>query len=34
MSGEPGSRTFTLTEGSLEPKGDPIDGIETVYKEP
>jgi len=33
ISGEPGSRTFTLVEGSLEPKGDPIDGIETVYKE-
>src|SRR6516164_1161549 len=33
ITGEPGSRTFTLTEGSLEPKGEPIDGIETVYKE-
>ena len=33
ISGEPGSRTFILTEGSLEPKGDAIDGIETVYKE-
>ena len=33
ITGEPGSRTFTLTEGSLEPKGEPIDGIQTVYKE-
>jgi uncharacterized protein len=33
ITGEPGSQTFTLTEGSLEPKGEPIDGIETVYKE-
>jgi hypothetical protein len=33
ITGEPGSRTFTLTEGSVEPKGEPIDGIETVYKE-
>ena len=33
ITGEPGSRTFTLTEGSLEPQGEPIDGIETVYKE-
>ena len=33
ITSEPGSRTFTLTEGSLEPKGEPIDGIETVYKE-
>jgi hypothetical protein len=33
ISGEPGSRTFTLIEGSLDPKGAPIDGIATVYKE-
>ena len=29
----PGSRTFTLVEGSLDPQGDPIDGLQTVYKE-
>lgn len=33
ISGEPGSRTFSLTEGSLEPKGDRIDGVPTLYKE-
>ena len=33
ISGNPGSRTFSLTEGSLEPEGDRIDGIATLYKE-
>jgi hypothetical protein len=34
ISGSPGSRTFSLTEGSLVPEGDPIDGTGgTVYKE-
>jgi putative CocE/NonD family hydrolase len=33
ISGAPGSRTFSLVEGSLEPEGDPIEGIATVYKE-
>jgi putative CocE/NonD family hydrolase len=33
ISGDAGSRTFTLIEGPLEPQGDPIEGISTVYKE-
>ncbi len=33
ISGDPGSRTYSLTEGSLEPKGEPIDGNPTLYKE-
>jgi hypothetical protein len=34
ISGSPGSRTFSLTEGTLVPEGDPIDGTGgTVYKE-
>ena len=33
IGGAPGSRTFTLVEGSLDPQGDPIDGVQTVYKE-
>jgi uncharacterized protein len=33
ISGAPGARTLSLTEGSLEPEGDPIEGIATVYKE-
>lgn len=33
ISGTAGSRTFTLIEGSLEPKGEPIEGIRTVYRE-
>jgi uncharacterized protein len=33
ITGAPGSRTFTLTEGSLEPQGDRIAGIATLYKE-
>jgi hypothetical protein len=33
ISGDPGSRTFTLTEGSLEPSGERIEGVPTLYKE-
>jgi hypothetical protein len=33
ITGEPGSRTFSLTEGTLQPEGDPIEGIATLYKE-
>ena len=34
ISGDPGSRTYSLTEGALEPKGDPIPGTGgTAYKE-
>jgi hypothetical protein len=34
ISGDPGSRTFSLTEGSLEPKGERVDGTGgTAYKE-
>jgi uncharacterized protein len=34
ISGDPGSRIYSLTEGSLEPKGDPIPGTGgTAYKE-
>jgi putative CocE/NonD family hydrolase len=34
ISGSPGSRTFNLIEGSLEPKGQPIDGTGgTAYQE-
>ena len=33
ISGAKGSRTFSLTEGSLEPEGDKIDGNRTLYKE-
>lgn len=33
IGGAPGSRTFTLVEGSLDPQGEPIDGVQTVYKE-
>jgi putative CocE/NonD family hydrolase len=33
ISGEPGRRTFSLTDGSLVPAGDLIKGTGTVYKE-
>jgi putative CocE/NonD family hydrolase len=33
ISGAAGSRTFSLTEGSLDPEGDKIDGNRTLYKE-
>ncbi len=33
ISGEPGHRTFTLTDGSLDPEGDPVPGTGTTYKE-
>jgi uncharacterized protein len=33
ITGNPGSRTFSLIEGSLEPQGDRIEGIPTLYKE-
>jgi len=33
ITGEPGSRTFSLTEGSVQPQGERIDGTGTVYKE-
>jgi predicted acyl esterase len=33
ISGVPGSRTFSLTEGSLEPAGERISGNRTIYKE-
>ena len=33
ISGDVGSRTYSLIEGSLEPEGAPIAGIDTLYKE-
>jgi uncharacterized protein len=33
ISGDPGSRTFSLTEGSIEPSGERIEGVATLYKE-
>jgi uncharacterized protein len=33
VSGEPGRRTFTLIEGSLEPQGEVIPGAGTAYRE-
>ena len=33
ISGEPGQRTFTLIEGSLDPEGEVIPGAGTAYRE-
>ena len=33
IAGEPGHRIFTLVEGTLDPQGEKIPGVGTVYRE-
>ena len=33
ITGEPGHRTFTLVEGTLDPQGEKIPGVGTAYRE-